>query len=297
MDTATGSRRRFAHSIGEVHGMSQIVVVLAALGLLMATTAVTVQRSGLPRAGLVPSLVALSGVLLAGAAAVAAEAARSNTQGSAYVPQKTWRDYAHRTDFRTEFRFAGADVPRLIRVFGFDADEAAGRCKENGYTFTADDAISVLLFAMASGATLQQLNAKFGMKRSKASAVLRWSTRVLYERWHRRLLCTDFKRWAPHFPEWARAVLRRQGRDEGYPGIVGFVDGTFFATARPPSMLQRFFFSGHKWDHGCHFQGVQSPIGLLLDFCGPFEGRHHDKWMLKVSKLLGRFEEGVTWAA
>lgn len=35
MDTATGSRRRCANSIGEVHGYAQVVVVLSALTLVL----------------------------------------------------------------------------------------------------------------------------------------------------------------------------------------------------------------------------------------------------------------------
>ena len=302
MHTATGTRRRWAHSIGEVDSLRSGVLVLGCLALYVgvlavgATTLSAGGRHGALRPGAVRGLMAFSVALLLSALALVVTAATPNTQCDDSKPEKTWRDYASDTSFRKKFRFAASDMPRLITALGLDADEAAGNCREVGYTFSADTAISVLLFTFTTGATLNELNQKFGLKRSKASAVLQWSTRTVYDRWHKSLLCTDFRRWAPHFPEWAEAVFKRQGRLEGYRGIVAFVDGTFFATCRPKNMLQRFFFSGHKWKHGVHFQGVLAPIGLLIDFCGPFEGRHTDRWMLKVSKLLERFEDCMVWA-
>jgi len=297
MAGGTGSRSRYAHTIGEVDALRHGALGLTALAALMFLLAVVVRAQGEARLQDVRSLAGLGTMLLVTSLVVAAQTAAPNTQRDDNLPEKTWRDYANRVGFRKNFRFAAADIPRLVKALGFDADEAAGRCYESGYKFSADTAISVLLYSMATGATLHQINEHFGIKRSKASAVLRWSLSTAYERWHRPLFCTDFRRWAPQFPAWAAAVYARQGREEGYPGIVAFLDGTFFSTCRPKSALQRFYFSGHKWDHGVHFEGVQSPIGLLIDFCGPFEGRHTDKWMLKVSKLVDRFEACMEWAA
>lgn len=297
MHTAEGSRRRFAFSTGEVDELRQLVAALGFLSIYVFSLAMLARRAAVARPESVRNLAALGAALLSTAVAAAVHAATPNHQRDDDHPVRTWRDYADKYKFRAEFRFAAKNVPRLIKALGFDADEASGACVEDGYTFSADTAISVLLFTMANGATLQTLNEKFGLKRSKASAVLRWSTRTVYERWHKPLFCTDFKRWAPQFPAWADAAFARQGRHCGYSGVVAFVDGTFFATSRPGKMLQRFFFSGHKWDHGVHFLGVQSPIGLLIDFAGPFEGRHQDKWMLKVNKLIERFEACMLWAA
>jgi hypothetical protein len=58
--------------------MMQIAVVLGALALLVAATAAVVHRNGGPPVGLVPSLLALSGVLMAGVSVVAAEAAEAH---------------------------------------------------------------------------------------------------------------------------------------------------------------------------------------------------------------------------
>jgi hypothetical protein len=297
MFTSAGSRRRYAFSLGEVEVLRQVTVASGVLALLVLALAAAARGQPGVRADVVRQVAALGVAVLASAVSAAALAATPNTQCGDSHPSRTWRDYANEVAFRGDFRFAAKDVPRLIAALGLDGDEAAGRCVEDRYSFSADTAISVLLYTMARGATLQQLNDRFGLKRTKASAVLRWTIRTVYERWHKRLFVTDFKRWAPQFPEWAEAVLARQGRQEGYAGIVGFVDGTFFATSRPKKNLQRFFFSGHKWDHGVHFLGVQAPIGLLIDFSGPWEGRHQDKWMLKVSKLLERFEACMIWAA
>jgi hypothetical protein len=296
MHTTLGTRRRLALSIGEVDQLRTAAVACVPLAaLLQRHIALNEYAPGADQS--CAHLKRARTALLQVAVTAAALTQAPNTQPDVDLPPRTWCDYAQRSDFRTMFRFAAADVPRLRRILGFDADEHAGRCRNNGYSFSADMAISVLLYTFATNATLQQLNEKFGLKRSKASAVLEWATRTVYERWHKPLLVTDFKRWAPQFPAWARATLERQGRAIGYSGIVGLVDGTFFSTCRPMTQLQSCFFSGHKWDHGVAFQGVLAPNGLIIDFAGPFEARHVDKWLLNVTKVCDRFGHCMSWAA
>ena len=230
---------------------------------------------------------------LAAAAMTFSASLSPNNQTDAAQPVRTWRDYAHRSDFRALFRFRAADIPALITAL-----QLPPTCVSRHYRFTSDVAISVLLYTLARDATLLDLNQMFGLKRTKASAVLRWTMATVYERWHKPLFVSNFRRWAPLFPRWADAVYQRQGRPgTGHTGIVGFVDGSFFMTCRPPGPLQRAFFSGHKWKHGVHFQGVLAPNGLLIDFCGPFEGRRTDKHMIRVSHLCDRFGACMDWAS
>jgi hypothetical protein len=264
---AAGTRRRWAHSLGQAWRLREAAVALVELTAALCALAALVARRSRARARLLFCLVA-------GCIAVAAQLCHhfteKNPQADEDHPQRTWRDYAHLGDFRKSFRFAAADVPRLTQELGLYADEDAGLCTHLGYKFTAEQAISVLLYTLAKNASLDDVNEKFGIKRSKASAVLNWTLQTLHARWHLRLFCTDFRRWAPHFPTWAHATYRRQGRAGGYQSIVGFVDGTFNPTCRPGEGMQKPFFSGHKWDHGVHWQGVLAPNGLLIDLCGPF---------------------------
>jgi DDE superfamily endonuclease len=285
------------YTLGDVHALRTAAQFLALLSLAV-TVLLVARRRGMHNVQhSVDKLRRICCLAMVASAALFEAANTRNKQEDADLPQRTWRHYDSRTDFRRLFRFAASDVPRLIAVLGFDGDERAGRCRHQNYVFTADLAISVLLHTMTCDATLHDLNNMFGVKRSKASAVLQWSLQTVYERWHRRLFVTDFKRWAPSFPAWAAAVFQRQGRNIGYNGVVGFVDGTFFATTRPKGSMQKCFFSGHKWDHGLIFQLVLAPNGLIIDFCGPFEGRHQDKFMLNISKVLDRYAACMRWAS
>lgn len=218
---------------------------------------------------------------------------RRSTQREEDYPSRTWRDYKAKGDFRKEFRFDRSHMPRLIAALDLPATTRAGR-----YTFTADEAISVLLFTLATDATLVSINQKFGIKRSRASAIFRWTVGHMRDRWYKPLFVTDFRRWAPNFAAWAQAVLDVQGGDDGtsYTGIIAFIDGTLNPTCRPPPWLQRAFYSGYKKQHGLHYQGCLAPNGILIDLAGPFEGRHSDRWMLRVSEICEHLRAALAWA-
>jgi DDE superfamily endonuclease len=66
---------------------------------------------------------------------------------------------------------------------------------------------------------------------------------------------------------------------------VGFIYGTLIETARPPGLILRATYSGHKTRPGLKWQAVTTPDGLLFHVCGPFEGRGHDMVLYEQSGI------------
>ena len=293
MEERAATHRRLYYTILEVQVLLSVAAFLAAnaLALVARVTAVLASAPRLLRFGL--SVLDLAcGQLRLACAAIALTLRRSSQADAPHV-NRTWRDYKNNRDFRNDFRFSRDHIPPLIAALQLPA-----KIRSGGYTFTADDAISVLLFMLATDATLVKVNQKFGIKRSKASAIFRWTVHWLQDRWYKPLFVTDFHRWVPYFQDWARAVLEVQGGDDGtsYTGIIAFIDGTLNPTCRPAPWLQRAFYNGYKKQHGLHWQGTLAPMGLLIDLAGPFEGRHSDKWMLNVSEICERLKDALSWA-
>jgi hypothetical protein len=160
------------YTLGDVHALRTAAQFLALLSLAVAVLLVARRRGMHNVQHSVDKLRRICCLAMVASAALFEAADTRNKQEDADLPQRTWRHFDSRTDFRRLFRFAASDVPRLIAVLGFDGDERAGRCRHQNYVFTADLAISVLLHTMTCDATLQDLNNMFGVKRSKASAVL-----------------------------------------------------------------------------------------------------------------------------
>ena len=67
----------------------------------------------------------------------------------------------------------------------------------------------------------------------------------------------------------------------------GFIDGTVRGMARP-SVGQRSCYNGHKRKHALKFQSVVTPDGMIVDLCGPFEGRRSDCFLLTQSEIEDR---------
>lgn len=261
MDERAATHRRLYYTITEVQLLLSLAAVLTAnaLALVGHVTSVLSSAPRLLHFGM--SVLGLAGNQLRMVYAVIALTLRRSSQADAAYSNRTWRDYKNNRDFRRDFRFDRDHIPRLIAALQLPATIRSG-----GYCFTADDAISVLLFMLANDATLVKVNQKLGIKRAKASVIFRWTVHWLRDRWYKPLFVTDFHRWLPCFEEWARAVLHVQGGDDGMPytGIIAFIDGTLIPTCRPAPWLQRAFYSGYKKQHGVHWQGCLAPMGLII---------------------------------
>jgi DDE superfamily endonuclease len=64
-----------------------------------------------------------------------------------------------------------------------------------------------------------------------------------------------------------------------------FIDGTLIEIARPPGLMQRATYSGHKRRPGLKWQVVITPDGMLFIVFGPSEGRRHDMHLYAKSGL------------
>ena len=296
MDERAPTRRRYYYSINEVQLLERCAAQLLRNSLAAASYALRLLSSApeLLRFSYVFLCYALGQLRLFHIAVLMTQ--RRSTQRDEHYNARTWRDFAGQVDFRKAyFRFSPDHIPRLIAAMELPAEMHA-----SGYSFSADEAITVLLYMLSQNASLVAVNERFGIKRARASAIFRHTVQWLHDRWYKPLLVTDFRRWQQFFPEWAAATLRKQGggQDDGtaYTGIVAFTDGTLEPTCRPTGWMERQFYSGYKKRHGLHWQACLAPMGLLLDLAGPFEGRHTDLWMMRVSELCERLQASVEWA-
>jgi hypothetical protein len=66
---------------------------------------------------------------------------------------------------------------------------------------------------------------------------------------------------------------------------VGFIDGTKIAFARPPGVMQRATYSGHKRVNCLKYQLISAPDGLALHYAGAVEGRRHDMAIFSESGI------------
>lgn len=66
---------------------------------------------------------------------------------------------------------------------------------------------------------------------------------------------------------------------------MGFIDGMKIAIARPPGVMQRATYSGHKRVNCLKYQLISAPDGLALHYAGPVEGRRHDMAIFSESGI------------
>ena len=67
------------------------------------------------------------------------------------------------------------------------------------YTFSRDEAISILLFMFARAPHHREVNEKFGRKRSAQSSLMSWWADFFWDMWYGLLLASDLHRWTPHY--------------------------------------------------------------------------------------------------
>ena len=229
METRVFTRRRFFYTINEVQQLVSVSQSLLSLALAAVCFAL-----GLPQRLLrfAPLLLCLASQNVLIALEAMKLTLRRSSQREETYPQRTWRDYSSLRDCRADFRFSPGDMPRLIAAL-----ELPPSAKAKGYTFTADEAVSVLLLTLASNASLLKVNQKFGIKRARASAILAWTMQWMHDRWYKPLFVTDFHRWAPHFSTWADAVHRKQGGGGGSADQAPSLDLTRALALRQPRVL------------------------------------------------------------
>lgn len=266
----------------------------ATAATLLVALGVYAQRAGAaPEPPAFAAVVAVVCACISVGISAALLTAERSTNIDADYPVRTWRDFAGNPDFEKLFRFSEREIPRLIAAMELPAVIKTA-CRRR---FSDDQAISVLLYRLSQRCTYLGINKEFGLKRSAASALLNWTYEYLHTRWYKPLFVTDFKRWAPFFPEWAAAVHAKSGY-EGPDGVPWFVDGSLHEVAQPEGQaLQAAYFNFSKWTHANLMQGCLAVCGIIIDCAGPCPGAHNDQYILNWSRLLSRFKSALEWAA
>ena len=212
-----------------------------------------------------------------------ADVSNSQTVHSGDYPKRDWRDWREE-HFQASFRFRKADMPRLLAALELPQQLIT----KEGYKFTADEAVTILLLKLTTPTTLHAIHRATGHRPGRASSLLKLLWQWFDDTWSLRLLASDLTQWAPQFPVWADAIFAATGH-RGLDGCIGFIDGTLRCIARPVSH-EDVMFNGHHWKHGMVFQAWTAPNGLCIDLAGPVRGRRHDTHLLRKSKLLVRLK-------
>jgi len=181
---------------------------------------------------------------------------------------------------RHHFRFEREDLPRLRRLLGIPD---IVKTKRNGYVFTGDHALLVLLRRMAYPARWNDLVPQLRRSKSELSEVFNHCVLLLCRRFEDKLFWDRTRLNAAKLTEYAEAIHRK-----GCPevlNVIGFLDGTFRPCCRPDD-AQEAIFSGHYRGHGWKFQAVSTPDGLISHLDGPYPGRVNDQGMVNRSTLL-----------
>lgn len=162
----------------------------------------------------------------------------------------------------------------------------------NQYSFTAIEALGLLLTCFHSGLDLFDLCSQYDCCQSSLSALINELTEFIDERWKHLLECD--RNHMLHLDQlliYAAAIAA-----QGVPlhNCVTFLDCTICKTCRPV-IGQESIFSGYKRYHALKYQALTIPNGLIVHLCGPFEGRHNDNHLLATSKILDQFAEFAFW--
>lgn len=149
------------------------------------------------------------------------------------------------------------------------------------------DAFLMLLKRFAYPIRLDDIAIMFGRPREIVSMTIKWMVNYIYKNFCY-LLKFDQSRLTPQKLEYFAKCVYQKGAP--LSTVYAFIDGTVRPNSRP-GLGQKLFFNGHHRIHALKYQSVTTPDGIIVDLCGPFEGRRHDCFLLKESQLLIRMQE------
>jgi hypothetical protein len=192
--------------------------------------------------------------------------------------------------FKKEFRFSKADIPRLLRCFQWPRYFQL----RNGYKFSAEICLLMVLYRFAFPSTLSKLEIMFGRAHTNCSLIVGHGVRLLYARFGARLIDFDVQLLLPRIHLYFQAIARKSAG--AVTTCFGLIDGTVHFITRPRikgrvrrvrnnNNIQRAVYNGHKRHHGIKFQSIVLPDGIVAQMFGPVEGRRHDATLLKLSKI------------
>ena len=201
------------------------------------------------------------------------------------------------TECSFHFRFNHDGLQLLCASIGFPrtviVPQNYGGGTRVAIVLDREELILIMLWRMSYATRLCDLVEPFGLDEPTLSRCFEYAIQFLHARYASGL--EDLTRWSPYCAEWANAIY--ESSNHHVHNVVGFIDGTCRKICRPTGGpedhgvdVQREFYSGHHRVHCLKFQTVTAPCGLIMHLYGPINGRRHDSFMLRQSRLMEKLE-------
>ena len=198
--------------------------------------------------------------------------------------------------FKKDFRFAKADIPKLLRVLQWPPVMYT----VNRVVFSSEICLLMVLYRFAFPSTMNKFEVTFGVHHTACSHIVTRGVELLSAKFENRLTDFDLVLVLQRL-EMYKAAIHKKSKGV-CQDCYALIDATLHQITRPcgagrrrrnirnQNNIQRAAYSGHKRHHGLKFQSVIVPDGMLVQMFGPIEGRRHDTTVLKESRLEERLQ-------
>lgn len=174
------------------------------------------------------------------------------------------------------FRMTGAEIRQMIRLLGVpEVIRTAQRVP-----VPAEEAFCVLLRRLSYPCRYKDIALEFGRARPVLCSIFNTVLLFMFARVEVKMQF-DESTINRSMVECARAIHDKVGYIDK---CIGFIDGRVRRICRP-TKFQRVVYSGHKRVHCIKFQSITMANGLIVALHGSIEGRRHDSFILRDSKI------------
>ena len=193
--------------------------------------------------------------------------------------------------FKKDFRFMKADIPRLLRVLNWPPIMHT----VTRVVYSSEICLLMVLYRFAFPSTMNKLEVTFGIHHTACSCIVQHGVELISAKFDNRLTEFDLELVIQRLEIYKHAISQKS--KGAVTDCFGLIDASLHHITRPWSRgnrrtgiinannIQRAAYSGHKRHHGLKFQSVIVPDGMVVQMYGPVEGRRHDTTVLKVSRL------------
>jgi hypothetical protein len=209
---------------------------------------------------------------------------------------RVWNGEGADEMFSLRYRFRRGDFADMLLRMKLATEYGNGlRFKSlrsrHRYRIPADFAMMVMLRRLGYPCRFADLVCEFGQSTTYICEAFHIAIDYIFFKYARGGMCPFL--WESAFPSFARAF---SDLGSPIPTIIGLMDGTFMAVARPGGMGnyhhqvdQRLFYSGKEKMHGLKWLAVVLGNGMVC-IRGPYPGSFHDTAMLRLSGWLEKFK-------
>lgn len=212
---------------------------------------------------------------------------QENGSSNKYESTNSAFDFESHPESRCDewFRFLKEDIRLLADLLGMHQEWEL----DNGSKFSCLDGFAIFLYRLSHMDNFVTMEGLFGHDGTKLCRIFNAVLAFLYAKCEAKTKFDTALLTAERIQLYEQAVSLQ---DVPIRGCWAFIDGTVNKCARPVGEWedQRALFNGHKRAHGLNYQGLATPDGLLVSFCGPYAGPTHDQLMLAESALLDNLE-------